>query len=417
MAFEADGCCRLAIQPNTEKQGCHTRSVIMFDPTVGRWFEEDPSGLTPGANLYEYVNNNPTNTTDPSGMEPPSFKGGPPIDTDPKSTLSGRESFKSPPPVWYDGYARLGGEYAYGIFNNYYKRPPDEWRNPALDPVKPEWLLRQPDVTLILDTVIYARMAGKLAFDSYTTLRKVINDAKTSNPNLTMQDLLTQQLTREQTIQLEWFQYWFGIRDTVAGTVQDLDDALPVLQATSKLLDRTATDKKLLYFYPVKKGEAALFNAHVAGDGTIAMFTYLPGLDELPTPVWRVTRMYHEFTHCTDKNVKTFDFGYYDRSAMGYTLLSSQLLFLANPPLHPGLNTFVCLRPPLLYFPGDELTPQQKLQQQQLPGRNIIQPNGEQKTLPGLVSLTREQLFRNADTYAGLIEPFIDESIRNPKKK
>jgi hypothetical protein len=41
----------------------------MFDPTVGRWFEEDPSGLTTGPNLYEYVGNNPTNVIDPSGLD------------------------------------------------------------------------------------------------------------------------------------------------------------------------------------------------------------------------------------------------------------------------------------------------------------------------------------------------------------
>jgi RHS repeat-associated protein len=27
----------------------------MFDPTVGRWFGEDPVGLAAGPNLYEYV--------------------------------------------------------------------------------------------------------------------------------------------------------------------------------------------------------------------------------------------------------------------------------------------------------------------------------------------------------------------------
>ncbi|MCI0703119.1 MAG: hypothetical protein L0241_18735, partial [Planctomycetia bacterium] len=41
----------------------------MFDPIVGRWFEEDPKGFAPGdPNLFRYVGNSPTNATDPSGM-------------------------------------------------------------------------------------------------------------------------------------------------------------------------------------------------------------------------------------------------------------------------------------------------------------------------------------------------------------
>ena len=40
----------------------------MFDPTVGRWFEEDPEGFDANdPNLYRYVKNSPTNATDPSG--------------------------------------------------------------------------------------------------------------------------------------------------------------------------------------------------------------------------------------------------------------------------------------------------------------------------------------------------------------
>jgi hypothetical protein len=41
----------------------------MFDPTVGRWLEEDPKGFDAGdPNLFRYVKNNPTNATDPSGQ-------------------------------------------------------------------------------------------------------------------------------------------------------------------------------------------------------------------------------------------------------------------------------------------------------------------------------------------------------------
>jgi hypothetical protein len=42
----------------------------MFDPTVGRWLEEDSIGFEGGdANLYRFVGNDPTNATDPTGME------------------------------------------------------------------------------------------------------------------------------------------------------------------------------------------------------------------------------------------------------------------------------------------------------------------------------------------------------------
>ncbi len=47
----------------------------MFDPTIGRWFEEDPEGFAAGdMSLYRYVGNKPTNATDPSGFEWIKFK-------------------------------------------------------------------------------------------------------------------------------------------------------------------------------------------------------------------------------------------------------------------------------------------------------------------------------------------------------
>jgi hypothetical protein len=42
----------------------------MFDPTIGRWTTQDPIGFQAGDdNLYRYVDNHPTNATDPSGLE------------------------------------------------------------------------------------------------------------------------------------------------------------------------------------------------------------------------------------------------------------------------------------------------------------------------------------------------------------
>jgi hypothetical protein len=42
----------------------------MYDPKIGRWLSQDPVGYAAGdANLYRYVNNGPTNHTDPSGLD------------------------------------------------------------------------------------------------------------------------------------------------------------------------------------------------------------------------------------------------------------------------------------------------------------------------------------------------------------
>ena len=41
----------------------------MYDPSIGRWLEEDPIGFGGSdTNLYRYVGNNPTDEVDPSGL-------------------------------------------------------------------------------------------------------------------------------------------------------------------------------------------------------------------------------------------------------------------------------------------------------------------------------------------------------------
>jgi hypothetical protein len=49
----------------------------MFHPNLGRWMQEDPKGFDAGdLNLYRGVENNTTNLTDPSGLQPPAEIGG-----------------------------------------------------------------------------------------------------------------------------------------------------------------------------------------------------------------------------------------------------------------------------------------------------------------------------------------------------
>lgn len=42
----------------------------MYDPSLGRWISEDPTGFDAGdVNLYRSVGNNPVNDLDPAGLE------------------------------------------------------------------------------------------------------------------------------------------------------------------------------------------------------------------------------------------------------------------------------------------------------------------------------------------------------------
>lgn len=59
--------------------GLQYNRARFYDPGTGSWMSEDPKGFDAGdSNLHRYVGNDPTNATDPSGLEPPPFPNPPP---------------------------------------------------------------------------------------------------------------------------------------------------------------------------------------------------------------------------------------------------------------------------------------------------------------------------------------------------
>ncbi|MBL0037697.1 MAG: RHS repeat-associated core domain-containing protein [Nitrosomonadales bacterium] len=50
--------------------GLYYYKARWYSPTIGRFLETDPIGYADGVNWYAYVNNNPVNTNDPSGLCP-----------------------------------------------------------------------------------------------------------------------------------------------------------------------------------------------------------------------------------------------------------------------------------------------------------------------------------------------------------
>jgi RHS repeat-associated protein len=54
-------------------QGSYYRARY-YDPSAGRFLREDSIGFAGGANFYAYVNDSPTNLTDPSGLDPSCYK-------------------------------------------------------------------------------------------------------------------------------------------------------------------------------------------------------------------------------------------------------------------------------------------------------------------------------------------------------
>jgi RHS repeat-associated protein len=54
---------------NDIETGLYYNRARYYDPSVGRFLSEDPSGLTGDSDSYRYVANSPTNLVDPSGLQ------------------------------------------------------------------------------------------------------------------------------------------------------------------------------------------------------------------------------------------------------------------------------------------------------------------------------------------------------------
>jgi RHS repeat-associated protein len=59
------------IQENQDGSGLLYKRNRYYDPTAGRFTQEDPIGLAGGMNLYGYANGDPINLSDPFGLCPP----------------------------------------------------------------------------------------------------------------------------------------------------------------------------------------------------------------------------------------------------------------------------------------------------------------------------------------------------------
>ena len=58
----------LGVRNDWDSSGLHYMRQRYYDPGLARWLSQDPIGFSGGLNLYGYVNANPVNRVDPSGL-------------------------------------------------------------------------------------------------------------------------------------------------------------------------------------------------------------------------------------------------------------------------------------------------------------------------------------------------------------
>lgn len=69
---------RMAGREFDQESGLYYIRERYFDPQLGRFLSEDPTGINGGQNLYAYADNDPVNALDPSGLKtrrPPPLEG------------------------------------------------------------------------------------------------------------------------------------------------------------------------------------------------------------------------------------------------------------------------------------------------------------------------------------------------------
>ena len=104
-----------------------------YEPGTGRWAAKDPIFLRGGLNLYVYVENDPINSIDPTGLIEPGSMGHHPPGWNDQWTW-GPRSRSGPGNSWWDS---KGGEWRWGPSDKYH--PEGHWDHNPWDSWNSKW--------------------------------------------------------------------------------------------------------------------------------------------------------------------------------------------------------------------------------------------------------------------------------------